>query len=196
MALRIVAGELGGRRFVTPPNARPTTERVREAVFSSLGVRVVDASVLDLYAGSGALALEALSRGAACAVLVDSDRSAGEACRANLKSTGCVSRARVQQVPVARFVTAGPPPEAPFHLVLCDPPYDLPSDEVADVLAALATPGWLAPDARVVVERRAPRRSDARSPGDRDAGDWVVVSERAYGDTLVSVLEYREQRTG
>ena len=95
MALRVIAGTAGGRRLVAPKgDARPTTDRLKEALFSSLGERVRDASVLDLYAGSGALAIEVLSRGASRAVLVDSDRAAEQAIRANLESTGFVWDAR------------------------------------------------------------------------------------------------------
>jgi 16S rRNA (guanine966-N2)-methyltransferase len=159
MTLRIVAGELGGRRLVTPDDVRPTTERVREALFSSLGEAVVDVSVLDLFAGSGAMGLEAVSRGATAAVLVDVDRSAAAACRANVEALGVGGQARVVERSVRDVVSGPPPAEAPFGLVCCDPPYDVPGLEVADVTtspsqagspqapgsswsAPRATPGW------------------------------------------------------
>jgi 16S rRNA (guanine966-N2)-methyltransferase len=179
--LRVIAGEAGGRRLVAPPDARPTTERVREAIFSALGGHVVDAAVLDLYAGSGALALEALSRGAARAVLVDDDRAALEACRANLTATGLGPRARVQRGTVAALLARPAPTEAPFDLVLVDPPYDGAALEVPVVLDGLARPGWLGADARVVLE------TPAGAPPEPGAG-FAVRSRRRYGDTLVTTL--------
>jgi 16S rRNA (guanine966-N2)-methyltransferase len=178
--LRVVAGEAGGRRLVAPPGARPTPERVREALFSSLGDAVVDAHVLDLYAGSGALGIEALSRRAAVAVLVDRDRAAIAACRRNLESTGLDARARLHAGPVERFVAAPAPGEAPFDLVVCDPPYEH-ADELAGVLAALRGPGWLAPRARVVLETAA---ATEVSPPE----GYEVQARRRYGDTLLTTV--------
>jgi len=137
--LRVVAGEAGGLHLVAPDHIRPTTERVREALFSALGDTVTDAVVLDLYAGSGALAVEALSRGAARAVLVDRDRDAEAACEQNLITTKLADRARVERTSVERFVQHRPV-ESPFDLVLCDPPYEMPDDELAGVLDALRDP--------------------------------------------------------
>ncbi len=170
---------------MAPPNARPTADRVREALFSALGsARGADgfdgASALDLFAGSGALALEALSRGAASAVLVDHDPSAQVACEQNLASTRLGDRARVQRGRVSGFLAATPPPEAPFDLVFCDPPYELDDAEIAEVLDALHGPGWLVSDASVVVERPGP--TWAVPPG------WTTSWERRYGDTLVTVV--------
>lgn len=184
--LRVIAGEVGGLRLAAPPDVRPTTDRAREALFSSLGATVEEVAVLDLFAGSGALAIEALSRGAAFAVLVEQDRTAADACRQNLETTHLTSRARVQATPVATFLERGPGLEAPFGLVVCDPPYSTPADQVAAVLAHLAEPGWLAPDAVVVVERQAlggPPEPEAWWP----AG-WQVRWERRYGDTLLFAL--------
>src|SRR4051794_41469019 len=99
MALRVIAGTAGGRRLIAPKGgARPTTDRLKEALFSMLGPRVHDATVLDLFAGSGALAIEALSRGAASAVLVDSDVAATAAIRANLATTNFEGAARVERI--------------------------------------------------------------------------------------------------
>ena len=145
------------------------------------------ATVLDLYAGSGALGIEALSRGAVGAVLVDSDRAAAETCRTNLGATKLVGR--VVCGDVRQFVAAPAPPEAPFALVLCDPPYDVGDEVVVAVLEALRVPGWLERDAMVIVERPAHRR--LRS--DEDVARWPsafeCVWERTYGDTLVMALE-------
>jgi 16S rRNA (guanine966-N2)-methyltransferase len=182
--LRVITGRAGGRRLVAPPHVRPTTERVREAVFSALGDHVVDAAVLDLYAGSGALAVEALSRGAAVAVLVDADRAATAACQANLDTTGLAALARVRTAPVARFLAGAPPGEAPFDLVLVDAPYAAAPTEVTPVLEALTQPGWLTSEARVVLE------TAATSPPPEPAGTMPleVRSRRKYGDTLVTTL--------
>jgi len=167
-----------------PAGARPTTDRVREAVFSALG-DVSGTSVLDLFAGSGASAIEALSRGATSALLVDHDRAAVQACRANLDAVGLDAGARVVSRSVAAVVRGAPPAEAPFDLVFVDAPYETPAPEVEAVVGALGAPGWLAPRARVVVER--PARGE---PVAAPAG-WEVTWTRRYGDTLVVVL--REQ---
>lgn len=184
MALRVIAGTAGGRKLVAPKRGtRPTTDRLKEALFSSLGARVADATVLDLYAGSGAIAIEALSRGAARAVLVERDAAAVTAIRTNLASTGFTAVARVQHSSVATFLSAGAPgaPEAPFDLVFLDPPYDTSTDEVAGVLGALADVRLVAAGATVVVER-----ADGGPPLTLPAG-WGIEKERAYGDTLLVV---------
>jgi 16S rRNA (guanine966-N2)-methyltransferase len=179
--LRVVAGEARGVPLDAPEGSRPTTGRVREALFSSLGP-MTDSSVLDLYAGSGALGIEALSRGASRALLVDADRSAVDACRRNLDATRLTGRARVTSTRVASLLGGAPPAEAPFDLVVADPPYDEPDDAVATMLESLAAPGWLDVDARVVVERA--RRSGFPEP----PPGWERVWERTYGDTLVAVF--------
>src|SRR3954470_10747179 len=130
--LRVIAGDAGGLALVAPKGgaARPNTDRVKESLFGARGPdRLVDASVLDLYAGSGALAIEALSRGAARAVLVDRDPAAETAIRSNLTTTGLAGLATFVRSPVATFVRDGRPQE-PFDLVLLDPPYDLPTPEI------------------------------------------------------------------
>lgn len=182
---RIIAGAAKGRRLSVPPDVtRPTSDRVREALFSALdsalgawaGVRV-----LDLYAGSGALGLEAASRGAAHVTLVERDRRALATLRANVDAValpGVVVRAG----DVVRVV-AVPAPE-PYDLVLADPPYDLEATEVEQVLARLVD-GWLVPGARVVVERDR-RRGFSWPTGYRPE------PERRYGDTvLAAALWYR-----
>jgi 16S rRNA (guanine966-N2)-methyltransferase len=182
--LRVVAGRVGGRQLESLPGeaTRPTTERVREAVFSSIGGDAVDASVLDLYAGTGAMAIEALSRGAARAVLVDNDRAAAGVCRRNLDSLGFAGVGRVVDATVAGFLALPPPPEAPFTLVTIDAPYATPDDDIDAVLDALTAPGWLTPDATAVVER------SVRSPVDPVPAGWRLRFARAYGDTLVTLL--------
>jgi 16S rRNA (guanine966-N2)-methyltransferase len=182
--LRVVAGRVGGRHLESLPGdaTRPTTERVREAVFSSLSGETVDGSVLDLYAGTGAMAIEALSRGAARAVLVDSDRAAADVSRRNLASVGLADVGRVVQTTVAAFLALPPPSEAPFTLVTVDAPYATPSRDIDAVLGALAAPGWLASRATAVVER------GVRTPVDPIPRGWRLRFARAYGDTLVTLL--------
>ncbi len=178
---RIIAGEAGGRRLTVPAGeaVRPTSDRVKESVFSALGPgRLVGARVLDLYAGSGALGLEALSRGAAEAILVDRDPAAARAIRANIETLGFGGRAVLRQSSVTTLL-AGPRPAEPFDLALLDPPYDTPAADVEAVLRLLAEREWLTPDATVVVERAA-----NSSPLGWPAG-WGSTWERCYGDTLV-----------
>jgi 16S rRNA (guanine966-N2)-methyltransferase len=189
--LRVIAGSAGGRRLVAPAGtaARPTTDRVKESVFGALGdARIEGAVVLDLYAGSGALAIEALSRGAATAVLVDRELAAIDAVARNLDSTGFATRARVQRGTAEAFLRRPPPAEAPFDLVFLDPPYEQPAAELDAVLAALARPGWLAPAATVVVERGARDADHLAWPG-----RWATTWERSYGDTLVTVATADDQ---
>jgi 16S rRNA (guanine966-N2)-methyltransferase len=152
-------------------------------MFSALEARgaVVGAEVLDLYAGTGALAIEALSRSAARAVLVERDPAALQAIADNLSTVGFVDRARVVRSDVPRYVGAPRSPDAPFDLVFIDPPYDASDDEVTQLLRALLAPGWLSPDAVVVVER--PTRHVVVPPSGLVPG-W----ERTFGDTLLTFL--------
>lgn len=182
----MVAGSAGGLRLESPAGAatRPTAERVREAVFGSVGADALDASVLDLYAGTGAMAIEALSRGAARAVLVERDRREAQVCRRNLDRTGFAAVGRVVEGDVERFLGRPPPPEAPFAVVCVDAPYETPDAVVDALLERLAGPAWLAPDALVVVERPAGSRLVV------PAG-WEHRFSRTYGDTLVHLLSAR-----
>ena len=203
--LHVIAGVARGRGLVVPPGARPTAGRVREAMFASVG-SVEGQHVLDLYAGSGAIAVEALSRGAAAAVLVERDRDAVAACEANLAATGADDRGRVAQRAVDVFLGGPVAPEAPFALVWCDPPYGTDAAELGAVVAALGAPGWLSADARIVVERGARDDQRARAAGESslcagagaggdvpDDGVFEVTWERKYGDTLVTVLRSRRR---
>jgi 16S rRNA (guanine966-N2)-methyltransferase len=172
---RIVAGTAGGRRLAVPPRGtRPTSERVREALFSAVeaAVDLDGARVLDLYAGSGALGLEALSRGAAVATFVESDRAALAVLEKNVAAVG-LPGAEVRRGAV-RTVLAGPAPE-PYDLVLADPPYRIDPGELAFVLAALA--GWTRPGSLVVLER-------AHRSGPPDWPEPLrPMRIRRYGDT-------------
>ncbi|MGZ0152559.1 16S rRNA (guanine(966)-N(2))-methyltransferase RsmD [Kribbella sp. WER1] len=174
---RIVGGAAGGRRIGVPAGSgtRPTADRVREALFSSLEAEFGNfdgLAVLDLYAGSGAIGLEALSRGAARAVLVESDRRAADVIAANIQVVG-LPGATLLIRPVEK-VTAGDAP-AVFDLVFADPPYKLETAELQDVLTGLAAGGWLADDAVVVVER-----------GKREPWEWpdgfAALRDRKYGE--------------
>ena len=176
--LRVIGGELGGRPLVAPHGhkTRPTSGRVREALFSILG-DLEGAHVLDLYAGSGALAIEALSRGAARAVLVERDRAALGSIGDNLSRLGVAGRAKVLPVRVsaAHALLAG----EPFDLVLCDPPWTE-VEQAARELARLAGAGLVAPGGRVALEHAA--RGAAPSVAGLETFD-----RRAWGDTAVSL---------
>ena len=178
---RIIGGTAGGRRLATPRGAqtRPTSDRVREALFSAIeswcgslqGLRF-----LDLYAGSGAVGLEAWSRGAGVVTLVESDRKAAALVASNAKTLGF---ARANVVTAAVASTLQTPPAAPYDLAFLDPPYPLSDGEVADDLAALATNGWLVPDALVVVERA------SRSPEPAWPAGFTETRGKKYGETML-----------
>ncbi|HZL01674.1 MAG TPA: 16S rRNA (guanine(966)-N(2))-methyltransferase RsmD [Cellulomonas sp.] len=175
---RIVAGSAGGRTLQVPPKGtRPTSDRVREALFSRLEHlgALPDARVLDLYAGSGALGLEAASRGAAFVTLVESARVAADVCRRNVSALGLGDAVTVAVERVERFVAR--PVVAPWDLVLVDPPYGVPDDELAAVLGDLA--GALAADAVLVVER------STRSPEPTWPAGVERLDDRTYGETRV-----------
>ena len=183
---RIISGTAGGRRLRTPPGSstRPTSDRVREALFSRLEHRgLLDGTrVLDLYAGSGALGLEAASRGAAQVVLVESQRGAAAAIRANIAVVGHPA-VRLVVDTVERALLAGPPDGIPSDLVILDPPYDLSEDALAAVLTALVERGWLGPESFVVVER------STRSPQPRWPSGLELSGEKRYGETAMWFAE-------
>jgi 16S rRNA (guanine(966)-N(2))-methyltransferase RsmD len=153
---RIVAGALGGRRLAVPPGqgTRPTSDRVREALFSTLNnqLDLDGARFADLYAGSGAVGLEALSRGAADVILVESDPRAARAIRDNIAAIG-LAGARLLADKVERVLARGPEGAPPRDFVFADPPYAAGDEELERVLTGLAGGGWLAPGALVTVER-------------------------------------------
>ena len=185
---RIVAGDAGGRKLVVPRGeiTRPTSDRVREALFSALDARglVPGARVLDLYAGSGALGLEAASRGAASVVLVDASRQAVDAARANVAaldfSRVTVVLSSVQRYLTQRAVTAS-------SLVFADPPYVLGQDELTEMLSTLTERGWLQPEALVLLER------SARSIEPRWPKGLVRQGIRRYGDTAVWQAQWQPE---
>ena len=171
--MRVVAGAYRGRRLFAPRGARtrPTADRVREALFSMLG-DVSGALVLDLYAGTGALGIEALSRGAGDAVFVERDRSAAAAIRRNLDSVR--AEADVVEADVLAFLRSAP--RDGFDLVFVDPPYDA-AVQLSGALSERLPP-VLSPDARVVTE------SDKRNPLQLSL---PLVRERVYGDTRIAI---------
>ena len=161
---------------------RPTTDRVRESLFNVLTARLdLDGlSVLDLYAGSGALGLEALSRGAASAVFVESDQRAAGVITKNIKALG-VTGTTVRRGPVAVVLEAGS--MHPVDLVLADPPYDVAAAEIENVLTALTGGGWTASGTVVVIERA------ASGPPLTWPDGWQVWPSRTYGDTRLELAE-------
>lgn len=180
--MRVIAGAAKGRRLtgVQHGTVRPTTDRVREALFSTLGPTVAGARVLDLFAGSGAVGIEALSRGAAEAVFVDSDPQAVASIRANLALTGLEGGATVLRMAAERFVERPPGQAGTFDLAYLDPPYAL--GFPAGLLEALGAGSVLAPGAEVVVECRAMVGSPPAVPGFR------VLLARRYGDSSLVFL--------
>ncbi len=161
---------------------RPTTDRVRESLFNLLSARIdfTGIEVLDLYAGSGALGLEALSRGAAAVTFVESDPRAVAVIERNVASLG-VRGATVRRGTVAAVLAAAP--ARPVDLVLADPPYELDASQVTDVLAALGAGGWVAPGGVAAVERSASGPEIAWPDG------WSPRRARRYGDTRVELAE-------
>lgn len=176
--VRISGGEARGIRLRVPPGSRPAAERVRQAIFSSLADRVDGARVLDLYCGSGAYGLEALSRGAARAVLVDEDGRAVRAAGDNARAAGLEERSEIRRSDAGRYLEKRIRGDGPFDLVFCDPPYEA-RGAIAAVLEGAAA--GVAPDALVVAESR---WGEERPPS---ADGWVLEDDRRYGDTRVLV---------
>lgn len=176
--MRVIAGTARGQILVAPRDrrTRPISDRVKESLFGSLGARVVDARVLDLYAGSGAIGIEALSRGAASATFVEHGRAAQAAIRENLQRTGFADRADVHVGDVIAFLATTT--AAPWDLAIIDPPYDertlgLPLERLAPHMA----PGGL-----VVVKHF------WRTPVPAEHG-WVPTRARRFGETALTFLE-------
>lgn len=176
--MRISGGEARGIRLRVPPGSRPAAERVRQAIFSSLADRVDGARVLDLYCGSGAYGLEALSRGAARAVLVDEGRRAVRAAGENARAAGLEERSQIRRSDAGRYLEKGIRGDGPFDLVFCDPPYEA-RGAIGAVLEGVGVA--LDPDGLVVVETRFGEESPPTADG------WVLADDRRYGDTRVLV---------
>ncbi|HET9769338.1 MAG TPA: 16S rRNA (guanine(966)-N(2))-methyltransferase RsmD [Acidimicrobiia bacterium] len=154
---RVIAGRAGGRRLAVPPGhgTRPTSDRAREGLFSTwqslLGGPLDGERVLDLYAGSGAVGLEALSRGASHTLLVEADARAARTVRENVKSLG-LPGAEVRTGKAEQIIHTAPPSQ-PYGIAFLDPPYAVPDDDLREILLTLRTEGWLTADALVTVER-------------------------------------------
>jgi len=179
---RVIAGEAGGRRLAVPAgrDTRPTSDRAREGLFgtvASIMGPLTGARVLDLYAGSGAVGLEALSRGARHVLLVESGDRASRVIRQNIEAIG-LPGAELAADRVARVLARGPSGDR-YDLVFADPPYALDGDEVAAMLSALADRAWLAPGALVIVERAT--RSGPLSWPD----GFVPDRARRYGEATI-----------
>ncbi|RMI34695.1 16S rRNA (guanine(966)-N(2))-methyltransferase RsmD [Streptomyces triticirhizae] len=176
---RVIAGAAGGRRLAVPPGrgTRPTSDRAREGLFATWGSLfgpLDGARVIDLYAGSGAVGLEALSRGAAHALLVERDPRAAATIQANIRALGLPgAEARTAK---AERVVATPPGTAPYDLAFLDPPYAVSDTEVARILGDLRTAGWLADGALVTVERPT-RGGDFAWPP-----EFTALRSRRYGE--------------
>jgi 16S rRNA (guanine966-N2)-methyltransferase len=183
---RIIAGAHGGRRLAAPAGSltRPTSDRVREAFFSALETMVdlTGTRFVDLYAGSGAVGLEALSRGASHTLLVESEAKAARVIRDNIVALRAGAAARLITGKVAA-VLAAEPEDGPYDVVFADPPYAVADDEVAEVQRALIDHGWLAPDAVVVFER------STRTAVRGQPLSWVdgITADRSrrYGETTL-----------
>ncbi|MFJ3756297.1 16S rRNA (guanine(966)-N(2))-methyltransferase RsmD [Streptomyces sp. NPDC090080] len=177
---RVIAGAAGGRRLTVPPGTgtRPTSDRAREGLFSTwqslLGGPLDGDRVLDLYAGSGAVGLEALSRGAGHTLLVEADPRAARVVRENVQNLG-LPGAEVRAGRAEQIVRSPAPPQ-PYDLVFLDPPYAVSDDDLREILLTLASGGWLAPEALVTVERST-RGGDFRWPTGFEA-----LRSRRYGE--------------
>jgi 16S rRNA (guanine966-N2)-methyltransferase len=169
--MRIIAGKARGRRLAAPPGTatRPTADRAREGLFSAVMSHIDGARWLDLYAGSGAVGLEALSRGAAEVVLVESHPRAAAVIRENIERVG-LPGARLEVAPVERFLAGEP---QPFDVVFADPPYVVP---LAKILHSLNDGGWLNRESLIVVERATRSGEFSWPPG------YVPVKSRRYGE--------------
>ncbi len=176
--MRVIAGSLGGRQLQAPRGrvTRPTSDRVREALFSALG-ELQQERVLDLFAGSGALGIEALSRGAASAVFVERDAAASRVLRANLAALGIAApRAEVRRGDALRLLQSARTRKETYDLIFIDPPYSQAHDWGRELPAIL--PALLAPAARIVVE------SDRRAPLELP---FEIARRRRYGDTSITI---------
>ncbi|HEX3032822.1 MAG TPA: 16S rRNA (guanine(966)-N(2))-methyltransferase RsmD [Bacillota bacterium] len=178
--MRVITGSAKGRRLSAPKgmSTRPTTDRVKEALFNILGDRVNEARVLDLFAGTGALAIEALSRGASGAVLVEREGQAVSAIRQNLLATGLAERAIIARQEVLDFLGRQTDYSGPFNLIFMDPPYQQGLELKA--LELIEQAHWLAEEGLIVVE------SSKHSELQERVGTMVLMRREKYGDTCLN----------
>lgn len=181
--MRVIAGTAKGVRLgKVPAGTRPLTDRAREGLFSSLALELAGAVVLDLFAGTGAMGIEALSRGAASAIFVDRSKAASAAIRGNLEKTRLADHAKVVSRPVAGYLQ-GRPERA--DLVFLDPPYAIPQEELSQVTGLIAERGWLSATGWTVALTRPAKSYTPVIPI-----DWSLAKRLDYGDTLITL--YRE----
>jgi 16S rRNA (guanine966-N2)-methyltransferase len=180
--MRIIAGSLKGRRLKTPDwdGLRPTSDKLRETLFNILAPRIAGARVLDAFAGTGALGIEALSRGAAWVTFVEQDRRAQALIEANLSQCGIDTGYNLVRGAVDRAVAAQAPAFEPFDIVLLDPPYALPGHTALMKIDALVAPGGVA-----VLEHA------KRAVAPEQAGRLVRVREVRSGDSMLTFYEAR-----
>jgi 16S rRNA (guanine966-N2)-methyltransferase len=181
--VRVIGGSLRGRRLTAPAGlaTRPTADRIRESIFNILAGRIEAKRVLDLFAGTGALGIEALSRGAANAVFVDQAKIALTALRRNLRALDLEDRARVCHWNILKNLNCLAAERPGFDLVFMDPPYETHAMEPA--LASLAASGALTPGACIVLEH------SAREPLVIPVAELVLKDQRRFGKTLVSFMD-------
>ena len=185
--MRVIGGTAKGIRLApVPAGTRPLSDMAREGLFASLGSLVMEAVCLDLFAGTGATGIEALSRGAERATFVDRAAGAASTIRRNLGLTGFEAVGTVVRADVGRWLAGSVGAQASFGLVFCDPPYELAGDALGDLLAALDA-GWLAPEGWTVVVTRGHKSSQPVVPV-----HWAVRRQLRYGDSLLT--QYREER--
>jgi len=186
MPLRVISGSAGGLHLKSPKRhaLRPTQDRIRQVIFSSLAEFIPGARVLDLYAGTGSFGIEALSRGAETATFVEQDREAAQCIRDNLAH--CHLQGDVRQADVASFL-AGPPPALPYDLIFADPPYRK-ERGVLDHDPLLATLiGYISASGHFIWEHYAQQCLE-------DAGAWEVVRQKSYGETGLTFLRLSRKK--
>ena len=181
--MRVISGMLKGRRLVAPAglSTRPTADRIKESVFNILGSSVQSAMVLDLFAGTGALGIEALSRGATHAVFIDQAKTALAAIRTNIRNLGIGDRTRVLQWNISKGLKCLSSIPQAFDLVFMDPPYE--SNAVVPALTALIACDALAPGVQIVIEH------SIREPLSISMVPLTVTDQRRFGKTLVSFMD-------
>lgn len=191
--MRITGGTLGGRSLATPPDnrVRPTSDKVRQAIFNILahqdfgdGFVLEGARVADLFAGTGALGLEAISRGAVFALFVEDSGESRALIHRNVEALGLTGVTKIWRRDATRLGPMAPGADGPFDLVFLDPPYR--KNLIAPALTALRDGGWLAPRALIVVESAADEDAPDTQPG------FKTLDARVYGETRVTFLIFEK----
>lgn len=184
--MRVITGFAKGRKLAAPKgiHTRPTTDRVKEALFNILGDRVVDAKVLDLFAGTGALAIEALSRGALQAILLDNDVQAIRTIQQNLALTGMLPKAQLIRQDVWQFIKGQQPFPPVFDIIFLDPPYEKGFEVRA--MELITQPCWLSEAGVIVVETSKKTVMPLR------AGIFRLCRQEKYGDTCLNFYTIAE----